>query len=1183
VFPRLWIITMEGNGFSRDWAAGATGQDGHVLVLDENGLPLPYQYMQSCENISGYGAKQSLPIQSHDTPALYQSNNHSLPKTDLHQYEGRQPQEASLPLSPGYFPEIDAGSLGYPFSSINPQQLSLFHSSWQQPSTTSSMTSSSSFNDMPDLTSSSSTSGSSHNYSNAIPSHKYLHPSKHQPRKVPSSRSSSSFSNSPIKQRKSNAAKTGSGKVPPRKAMAQFESALKSSYPKLSKGFQQHSEILLAQFKLLMEKEIADGNLDAEFDEMSLATSNTQDTSMSSDIMDSIFPTGDGSSVTSTPRPYRHDNDDPTLIGAEPECRVKYYCTFPNCSVTRKDCKCRTKNCKCPRKRERYWSHSKVDLRRHEEGEKHWPQENFTCLECPSIVENLDGDPMCSFCFVPFSILGEPKAHYLQCEMARQNGKTFGRKDHLCGHLREHHGMEDMGERTKSWSFPIDSDWPRQCGFCGIFFSTWDQRMKHIGSHFDKGSKIQNWKLPFLGPKDTKPPGPFTSYRREEDDDDDDDNFGGNGGNSGGKPFSHGMSAVAPQSTHQGQSYSSQECGLFHQGYHHQGYSMGSSSSIRHRSDPLREPITVFSPKLGRWNEVTAHLDTGSTDNWISESMVKRLGLLPVVSYRTAAGKFFASPTVLRDMTWSTVGKTNTCVADFRVLPRKHDAPFDVLLGAAITYQRIREDPTLTGYSSTQQEGNRKTTPPRTLGRSFKPSLALERYLIDPGDRVPALSASPQPTARESKQTKTHFSTFDAEFPKHVNQISQPHVVLRRLSGGGKTEDNEMTNTHGHGSPQGGDYDEQCAKDLRLQFESLLRMKRLNELGRLRSTYQVNSPQSPRHRTSISSNSAGFRATPSYASLRNLPRTPSLPADPASQKFQKLQNFLISLSSTSTKHWKDSRGEIFWVKSKADSNVKNSILDIAAQIILQHPQATRMRPEFYQRWWQNHQNICPGLSPHPCQFPDSISNFRSVVDICSALQFFHSKLSQIKVTDYYLHTMNYRPINIVVSSGMDIQGSFGSLLAPEVPDISTKGEDTQWIIARGKRPSKDGGAMPQRCGEPICDEESIRSYDLTKHEKIHSRPWKCSFETCKYYEVGWPTEKEMDRHHSDKHADQYQLSKLDALAYNQRLDKYGRAISAMQQEEQKIVVGIDFGTTYSGVAWANTNLVRHPVVETFIV
>jgi hypothetical protein len=179
--------------------------------------------------------------------------------------------------------------------------------------------------------------------------------------------------------------------------------------------------------------------------------------------------------------------------------------------------------------------------------------------------------------------------------------------------------------------------------------------------------------------------------------------------------------------------------------------------------------------------------------------------------------------------------------------------------------------------------------------------------------------------------------------------------------------------------------------------------------------------------------------------------------------------------------------------------------------------------------------------------------------------------------------MNYRPINIVVSSGMDIQGSFGSLLAPEVPDISTKGEDTQWIIARGKRPSKDGGAMPQRCRKPVCDEEFIRSYDLTKHEKIHSRPWKCSFETCKYYEVGWPTEKEMDRHHSDKHADQYQLSKLDALAYNQRLDKYGRAISAMQQEEQKIVVGIDFGTTYSGVAWVNTNLVRHPVVETFIV
>lgn len=40
----------------------------------------------------------------------------------------------------------------------------------------------------------------------------------------------------------------------------------------------------------------------------------------------------------------------------------------------------------------------------------------------------------------------------------------------------------------------------------------------------------------------------------------------------------------------------------------------------------------------------------------------------------------------------------------------------------------------------------------------------------------------------------------------------------------------------------------------------------------------------------------------------------------------------------------------------------------------------------------------------------------------------------------------------------------------------------------------------------------------SKHEKTHTRPWKCSEKSCKYYEIGWPTEKERDRHINDKHS-----------------------------------------------------------------
>ncbi|KAK2758985.1 copper-binding transcription factor [Arachnomyces sp. PD_36] len=51
-----------------------------------------------------------------------------------------------------------------------------------------------------------------------------------------------------------------------------------------------------------------------------------------------------------------------------------------------------------------------------------------------------------------------------------------------------------------------------------------------------------------------------------------------------------------------------------------------------------------------------------------------------------------------------------------------------------------------------------------------------------------------------------------------------------------------------------------------------------------------------------------------------------------------------------------------------------------------------------------------------------------------------------------------------------------------------------------------------------CDRVFKRPCDLTKHEKTHSRPWKCTDPSCKYAKLGWPTEKERDRHENDKHS-----------------------------------------------------------------
>jgi hypothetical protein len=70
-------------------------------------------------------------------------------------------------------------------------------------------------------------------------------------------------------------------------------------------------------------------------------------------------------------------------------------------------------------------------------------------------------------------------------------------------------------------------------------------------------------------------------------------------------------------------------------------------------------------------------------------------------------------------------------------------------------------------------------------------------------------------------------------------------------------------------------------------------------------------------------------------------------------------------------------------------------------------------------------------------------------------------------------------------------------------------------MARRRKSDKPGDVL-HLCRD--CKKEFKRPCDLTKHEKTHSRPWKCSDEKCKYFDLGWPTEKERDRHVNDKHS-----------------------------------------------------------------
>jgi hypothetical protein len=320
--------------------------------------------------------------------------------------------------------------------------------------------------------------------------------------------------------------------------------------------------------------------------------------------------------------------------------------------------------------------------------------------------------------------------------------------------------------------------------------------MKHIAVHFEKGFKIEDWKLPFPGPKDKKPPGPFFSnYRKGEDDDDDDNDggFGGNSGNSRGKPSGYGTSDYKSRGTQYEQSSSSQDRGSYFQDYRQQGYATYPLDSVRSPEIDIR----LFSAKQGSWISTKAKLDTGCAENWISTSLVKTLGLLPKTmpskSVITSSGAVFQSSQVLIGVNWSTADKRITSTADFHILPP--NSPFNIILGVHLLNLTGQDDPLRISIPDI-----RKTTSIRALKRPFKPSLALERYLNDPGNRILALSASlyttkAQPKAKSRNRPLgmplTSKASWREAYEGYVDRISSPSgkpvLRLKSLPGGGRT------------------------------------------------------------------------------------------------------------------------------------------------------------------------------------------------------------------------------------------------------------------------------------------------------------------------------------------------------------------------------------------------------------
>ncbi|KJZ77854.1 hypothetical protein HIM_02491 [Hirsutella minnesotensis 3608] len=119
-------------------------------------------------------------------------------------------------------------------------------------------------------------------------------------------------------------------------------------------------------------------------------------------------------------------------------------------------------------------------------------------------------------------------------------------------------------------------------------------------------------------------------------------------------------------------------------------------------------------------------------------------------------------------------------------------------------------------------------------------------------------------------------------------------------------------------------------------------------------------------------------------------------------------------------------------------------------------------------------------------------------------------------------------ISMATGKPVDISASQGPVqFKRSLSEQRYDDEEIKRSMARRKKNASPEELAPKRCREPGCNKEFKRPCDLTKHEKTHSRPWKCPTPTCKYHELGWPTEKEMIRHVNDKHSDNPKVHKCE--------------------------------------------------------
>ncbi|KAL1978300.1 hypothetical protein VTN31DRAFT_1159 [Thermomyces dupontii] len=135
---------------------------------------------------------------------------------------------------------------------------------------------------------------------------------------------------------------------------------------------------------------------------------------------------------------------------------------------------------------------AKYDWQRHEKS-VHLPLERWICAPFGAVIKDAEGTDVCAFCLTPNPTEDHLEGHnYSVCRDKTMQERTFYRKDHLNQHLRLMHNVkyEPFMDRWQSTT----NEFRSRCGFCNATFTTWKDRVDHVGAHFKNGADMAQWK-----------------------------------------------------------------------------------------------------------------------------------------------------------------------------------------------------------------------------------------------------------------------------------------------------------------------------------------------------------------------------------------------------------------------------------------------------------------------------------------------------------------------------------------------------------------------------------------------------------------------------------------------------------------------------------------------------------------